>query len=172
MRNDSRMRRAALAYARHCDLPVLPCRSGGKEPITEHGCKDATKDPAKIYAWWLRWPDANVGIATGVVSGVAVLDVDPHKGGDQSFATLVAQYGELPVTPTVATGGDGQHYYFRPAADAQIHNSASTLGPGLDVRADGGYVIAPPSVHPSGQRYRWAARHGSPRLRWLHCPSG
>lgn len=150
------MRRAALAYAQRFNVPVLPCRSDGKEPITEHGCKDATKDPAKICSWWKRWPNANVGIATGAISGVVVLDVDPQKGGHQSLVMLVAKYGELPITPTVLTGGGGQHIDFQLPEGAEIHNSAGTLGPGLDVRGEGGYVIAPPSWHPSGQAYRWA----------------
>jgi hypothetical protein len=102
-----------------------------------------------------RWHDANVGIPTGATSGVVVLDVDPRHGGHQSLVMLVAKHSALPSTPTVLTGGGGRHYYFRTPRDVEIRNSIGALGPGLDIRGKGGYVIAPPSVHPNGQRYRW-----------------
>jgi len=145
-----------VAYAERFNLPVFPCRPRRKTPLTQHGCKDATKDRAQISTWWSRWPDANTGIATGAISGIVVLDIDPYHGGHQSLVTLAAKYGELPIAPTVLTGGNGLHDYFRAGPDSQIHNSAGVLGSGLDVRGEGGYVIAPPSWHPSGQAYRWA----------------
>jgi energy-coupling factor transporter ATP-binding protein EcfA2 len=99
------------------------------------------------------WPHANIGIATGP-SGLVALDVDPDKGGGESLVSLVAQHGQLPDTIAAITGGGGQHYYFR-AGDAPVGSSASKLGPGLDIRAVGGYVVAPPSLHRSGRRYQW-----------------
>ena len=78
-------------------------------------------DPAsleQVDAWWRMWPDANVGIVTGVVSGVAVLDVDPRSGGDRSFRSVVDRYGMLPVTPEVHTGGGGTHLWF--GVDAEV----------------------------------------------------
>lgn len=155
MSPDSRQLRAALAYAQRFGFPVFPCRPRAKEPLTQHGFKEATRDPAQIRAWWKHWPTANVGLPTGVISEILVFDIDPRHDGHQSLVRLVEKYGELTITPTVLTGGDGRHYYFRANEEAQIRNSAGALGPGLDVRGEGGYVIAPPSVHPSGQRYRW-----------------
>jgi hypothetical protein len=86
-------------------------------------------------------------LATG--AGLLVLDVDPRHGGDDSVADLPP----LPPTREAATGGGGRHLYYR--AGVKIRCSAGRLGPGLDVRGEGGYVVAPPSVHPSGQLYRW-----------------
>ncbi|MGD0290114.1 MAG: bifunctional DNA primase/polymerase [Candidatus Binataceae bacterium] len=155
MSTDGRMLRAALAYAERFGFAVFPCKPCGKEPLTPHGFKDATNGPAQIDASWKRWPSANVSIATGAASGVVVLDVDPRHGGDETLAALEAGHGKLPDAPTVLTGGGGLHQYFKHPGDV-IHNSAGTaLGPGLDIRGDGGYVIAPPSIHPNGKEYLW-----------------
>ena len=143
---------AALAYAKR-GWRVFPCRPKTKEPATTHGFKDATTDKATIIRWWRRMPAANVAIATGAVSGLVVLDVDPRNGGLRSLAELERVHGSLPETPRVSTGGDGEHYYFAAPTDASL--KSGVLAEGLDVKADGGYVIAPPSLHPSGRRYRW-----------------
>ena len=147
------LRSAALKYAAQ-GLSVFPCKPRGKTPLTKHGLKDATCDLDQIKAWWDRWPEANVAIATGAISGTIVLDVDPRHGGDDSLATLEASFGKLPETPTVLTGGGGLHIYFRHPG-IEIPNSAGRVGPGIDVRGDGGYVIAPPSIHASGNEYLW-----------------
>ena len=135
---------AALAYASR-GVPVFPCKPGGKAPLTHHGHLDATVDPEQIRKWWTRWPSANIGIPTGERSGLLVLDIDPDKGGDASLATLVSEHGPLPTTTTVKTGSGGRHIYLRYPTGSGISNSAGKLGPGLDVRGEGGYVIAPPS---------------------------
>lgn len=171
MSADSRKAQAALAYAERYGFAVFPCRPRGKEPLTANGCKDATTDPHQIRAWWSGWPDANVAIATGASSGIIVLDVDPRHGGDESFAAL----GELPPAPLVRTGGGGFHGYFSHPGSI-IRNSAGLIGRGLDVRGDGGYVIAPPSIHPSGHLYRWDPARRIDNLtlpippRWLAFP--
>ncbi|NLE75621.1 MAG: hypothetical protein GX605_02565, partial [Chloroflexi bacterium] len=144
---DAPMLAAALAYAAR-GWAVFPCKPRGKEPLTPHGCKDATTDAARVRAWWAKWPRANVGIACGP-SGLVVLDVD----GDAGRASW-AQLGQSGQTPT-ATTGKGQHLYYQ-ANGHHVGNSAGKLGPGLDVRGAGGYVVAPPSVHPSGAVYAWA----------------
>jgi hypothetical protein len=88
-----------------------------------------------------------------------VLDVDPDKGGDDSLRKLEEKYGQLPVTTEVLTGGGGHHYYFEHPGGS-LGNSAGKLGPGLDIRADGGQVVAPPSVHPvTGRTYEWETAH-------------
>lgn len=148
-----RMPDAALAYAKRFGFAVFPCKPHGKEPLTKHGCKDATQDPKQIAAWCKRWPKANIGIATGKASGIVCLDVDAKTGGRETLAILEDENGRLPEAPTVLTGGGGLHIYFRDPGG--VRNSASAIGAGLDVRGDGGYVIAPPSIHPNGTEYRW-----------------
>lgn len=134
-----------------CSCGDARCSSSGKHPRTSRGVKDSSTDPAQIRAWWKRYPEANVGIATG--TGLRVLDVDPRNGGDVSLAHLQAMHGPLPQTIAVETGGGGHHFYFRVPEGAP--NTCGKVGPGLDVKGDGGYVVAPPSVHASGAPYRW-----------------
>lgn len=165
-----RMLRAALRYA-SMGFSVFPCEPCGKEPLTRHGCKDATRGPDQIRKWWTRWPDANVAIATGAISGALVLDIDPRHGGDDSLAILEASFGKLPETPTVLTGGGGLHIYFRHPG-TEIPNSAGRVGPGIDVRGDGGYVIAPPSVHESGNLYHWEVSSRIDELTIADTPQG
>lgn len=158
---------SALHYARR-DWPVFPLhsvtdgrcscgrecgRNAGKHPRTEHGLRDATTDPDRIRTWWATWPDANLGIPTGARTFV-VLDVDPEKGGDGTLAALGAQHGPLPETVEACTGGGGRHLCFQHPG-SRLPNSASTLGPGLDTRGDGGYIVAAPSRHRSGRWYEW-----------------
>jgi hypothetical protein len=118
-----------------------------------HGVKDATAREQTVRAWWDRWPDANVGIATGSVSGLIVLDVDPRHGGDDSLVALERQHDPLPQTVRAMTGGGGSHPYF--SHPGGIVRNKVAIAPGLDVRGDGGYVIAPPSIHETGRRYEW-----------------
>jgi hypothetical protein len=142
--------RAALEYAAR-GWPVFP--AAGKRPLAAHGCKDASVDSDRITSWWDRWPAANVAIATGSPSGLLVIDVDDEFGAD-SLHELEREHGALPTTSSVKTGAGGQHLYFALIRGAR--NSAGLLGPGLDVRAAGGYVVAPPSVHPvTGAIYEW-----------------
>lgn len=102
--------------------------------------------------WWARWPDANVAVLTGAVSGLVVIDIDRRHGGDHTIEELVARHGRLPRTATVQTG-DGVHLYFAHPGRRIANDSGQRLGRGLDVRADGGYVLAPPSLHANGRRY-------------------
>jgi putative DNA primase/helicase len=124
----------------------------GKVPLSANGLKDATTELARVDQWWQRsWPGANVGIRTG--AGLLVLDVDPRDGGDDSLHELEREHGELPRTVQVVTGSGGAHYWFK--CGEPIRNSAGRLGPGIDIRGDGGYVVAPPSRHESGRLYEW-----------------
>lgn len=142
--------------AGRCSCGKAECKDVGKHPRTEHGLLDATTDEATIRHWWARWPNANLGIATGAASRLAVLDVDPENGGDDALAELERAHGSVPQTIRALTGGNGTHFYWHhPGLDVRIKNSASQVGPGLDIRADGGYVVAPPSLHESGRRYVW-----------------
>ena len=139
--NMSTLGQAALAYGER-GWRVFPCRPRGKEPLTQHGFKDGTTDPDRIRSWWTRWPDANIGIRTG--DGLLVLDID----GDQGKASIQGKH--LPPTVTCLTG-NGTHYYFTGTGRCRVG-----IRPGIDIRGSGGYVIAAPSIHPSGAVYSWA----------------
>ena len=133
-----------------------PCgRDAGKHPRTAHGLTDATTDPSMITDWWRRWPEANLAVATGPAAGLVVLDVDAGAG-DESIARLEATHGELAPTWAVETGGGGLHLWYHHTG-IPIPSSVAQLGPGLDVRGVGGYVVVPPSIHRSGTRYQWGA---------------
>ncbi|MDI7278040.1 MAG: bifunctional DNA primase/polymerase, partial [Anaerolineae bacterium] len=124
----------------------------GKEPLTPNGFHDASTDLATIRDWWQRWPEANVAIVTGRRSGFWVLDVDD----DEALAELLSRHGALPDTAESLTGGGGRHVLFAwPADGLTITNARGRLPDGLDVRGEGGYIVGPPSVHPSGRAYAW-----------------
>jgi len=128
--------------------PVFPCRWDGgprlrKTPLTRNGFKDASRDPQIVTAWWARWPQALIGLPTGEISGLGVLDIDvkrPEANGFDSLADLGRSI--LPETPMAHTESGGLHIYFR-RPEREIRNSASRIAPGLDTRGTGGYVIAP-----------------------------
>jgi hypothetical protein len=153
-----RFGRSARAYAER-GLHVFPLRPGRKDPCPgSHGERDATTDAATIDRWGRQWPDANVGIVPGA-SGLFVLDVDVRNFGHESLAVLPA----LPDTATTCTGGGGWHYWFRrtQALDGRrcktLHVDGVNVS-GIDVKGVcSGYVVAPPSIHPSGRRYLWEA---------------
>jgi Bifunctional DNA primase/polymerase, N-terminal/Primase C terminal 1 (PriCT-1) len=148
---------AALTLATK-GLFVLPCRPRDKRPATRNGLKDATTDLDTIRQWWRREPDLNVAILTGKVSGVFVLDLD-GLDAEVELRRLERENGRLPATVESITAR-GRHVYFRMPA-VPIRNSASRIAPGIDVRGDGGYVLAPPSVHPGGKIYSWSADSGA-----------
>ena len=141
---------AALSYAAR-GLQSFPVN--GKVPLTPRGLKDATIDPARLTELFASRPAAGVAIRTGRESGIAVLDIDVEHGGAGTLAQLERQYGKLPKTFEVLTGGGGKHLYFRHPG-REVRNSAGKLGPGLDVRGDGGYCVAAPSVHANGRPYK------------------
>jgi putative DNA primase/helicase len=149
----------ALRYASR-GLRVFPCRRGGKAPLIKNGYKDATCDAARIRAWWEAHPDANIGVACGL-SHLAVIDLDGAEAvalWQEQWAPVVeAARGAFESFPPIAlTPRPGQHLYFRVPKGVSIPSSRGQLGNGIDVKAEGGYVIAPPSLHPNGGHYRWA----------------
>ena len=158
---------AALAYARH-GIPVLPlhtpapgggcscargpaCERPGKHPRLRHGLTEASVDPRRMEMWWDRWPEANVGLRTGVVMDVA--DIDSAEGW-HGLRHLLG--GATPAGPEVRTGGGGWHFWFEPTG----YGNRVRLLPGVDWRGAGGYVVAPPSQHASGRAYRWVRGPG------------
>jgi putative DNA primase/helicase len=162
-------RKAALSYARRglkvlalhgikdgsCTCGNTNCRSPGKHPITQNGLLDATTDPITIKAWFKQYPDANVGIATGSASNVMVVDVDPRNGGLDSWKQLKEELGKSPKTVKVRTGGDGIHVLFSAEGMSVQTKHGNIFGSGIDLQADGAYIVAPPSRHSSGKRYRF-----------------
>jgi hypothetical protein len=166
---ENQLLQAALRYAR-CGWRVLPlqtvlngacscgkagCDRPGKHPRTRHGSKDATTDEATIRGWWAAWPSANVGIATGLDSGLFMVGPDGHEGV-AALAELERQHGPLPVTAKACSGsGTGKHYYYAWPADGNVKNRENHRGLPIDVRGAGGFVVAPPSAHKSGERYSW-----------------
>jgi len=149
----SPVEQAALEYLER-GWSVIPLRPQDKRPATRwQEYQSRRADRAQVRNWLRRWPDANIGVVTGIVSGLIVVDVDPKHGGDQSLARLEQTHGPLPRTVEAVTGGGGHHLYFSHPGGL-IHNMVG-LAPGIDLRGDGGYVVAPPSLHASGRCYSW-----------------
>jgi hypothetical protein len=179
----------ALAFARHghavfpVNWPVerngkLFCSCGGesrgrpcgknaaKHPfgkLAPNGLCSATDNPALIQSWFTRQaPDANLGVVT---DRLIVVDVDPRHDGDESFRVLEREHGEMPLTWRALTGGGGEHILFSCPDGVEIASFAAEqlkeppLGRGIDIRARGGYIVAPPSRHISGRVYAWSVDH-------------
>lgn len=144
---------AALDYAGR-GWRVVPITPTKKHPLIRRWTEKASTEPRTITNWWRRWPAAGVGIATGRASGLFVLDVDLPEG-DLSLAALSVGDITPPHTPISATGGGGQHLLFAWPEPCNVGTSAGKLGKGLDVRGDGGCIVAPPTIHESGRAYRW-----------------
>jgi hypothetical protein len=144
---------AALDYAQQ-GLRVVPIMPGEKRPSLNQWQDLATTDVEQINLWFMgKYSGHGVGIATGEASGIWVLDVD----NSDSLHDLEAEYGNLPETLCAVTGSGGEHHVFSYPSDGRtIRNSASGLRPGLDVRGEGGQIVAAPTIHPNGQPYSWA----------------
>jgi Bifunctional DNA primase/polymerase, N-terminal/Primase C terminal 1 (PriCT-1) len=144
--------RTALALAER-GLAVFPCLPRAKEPATPRGCLDASKDRHMIAHWWGTNPTYNVAIATGDISGIFVTDID-SVDAELELRQLEAEHGRLPAT-VEALSGRGRHLYFN-MPSTPVRNSASKVAPGIDIRGTGGYILSPPSIHPSGRAYTWS----------------
>jgi hypothetical protein len=149
----------ALTYARQQDWPVFPCQWRGerrKQPLLPSpGLHLASRNPAQIEIWWRRWPLALIGAPTGRASGFVVLDVDVKDPRAYGFDALDALgFAILPVTRMAHTGSGGLHLHFDPGPH-EIPNTTGVkgrgIGPGLDWRGEGGYVIVPSD----GSGYSW-----------------
>ena len=158
---------AALYYGVKLKWPVIPlhsvmrgectcgdphCSSPGKHPRTRNGVRDASTDAQTIRNWWGRWPNANIGVATGKICGFFVLDIDGQEG-EETLAAWQLEHEPLPDTPTNRTGSGGRHLLFA-YPGFPIRNKVR-IGPGVDVRGDRGYIVVPPSIHASGRCYEW-----------------
>ncbi|WP_176026835.1 bifunctional DNA primase/polymerase [Brucella intermedia] len=156
----------ALSYTAR-NWPVFPCRAADEEfvdedglieilatktPLSSNGFRGATLNERIVRELWRRNPGAMVGVPTGAPIGAWVLDIDPKHGGPDTLAALQAEHGALPATLTAETTSGGRHYFFKHKAGVR---NRGALGAGIDVRGDGGYVIAAGSVPAVGQPYRW-----------------
>jgi hypothetical protein len=164
-------RDAALQYAAD-GFHVLPLEPGKKKPLgnlVPHGVKNASCDFSTIEAWWSQCPYANLGIATGAASEAIVIDVDPRNGGDIELKKLLVEHGPFPDTAEVISGGQdaGTHFYF---IHPEFKVKNRQIRPGIDCKGDGGYAVAPPSIHPiSGKPYLGEIRrpHIAPAPIWF-----
>lgn len=150
-----------------CSCGRPKCATPGKHPFARcvpRGSLDATTDPALIRQWWTLHPDCNLGVAAGSISHLLVIDLDDRpldgRDGSHSWRRLVAQHGDVD-TVEVITGGGGRHLYFRLPENLTVQQSKDAIGLGVEIKSDGGYVVAPPSMHPSGRPYEWDA-YGHP----------
>jgi len=170
-----------------CACGDMSCKPAAKHPngaLVKHGLKDATRDEGLILKWFGVGSNANLGIVTGPGApaqgnvppgrGVVVIDLDekPQAGisGRESLAALERQHGELPPTWRFNTGGGGQHIMFAWPERGIVRNSAGKIGPGIDVRGLGGYIVAPPSRHVSGRRYEISVDHHPQETRLAPLP--
>jgi putative DNA primase/helicase len=135
-----------------CSCGKPDCKSVGKHPRISSWQTEATMDEDRIRQWWTEWPDSNIGLPTGEKSGTLVIDQDARHNGDQSLSRLVVEHGTLPATAQARTG-NGKHLIFRHPG-SQVSNKTA-LAEGMDVRADGGFIVLAPSTHASGRDYEW-----------------
>ena len=158
--------RAALARG----WAPLPLEPGGKRPLVAWSKFQQRRPSAsELRYWWRRWPDAGLGLVTGAVSGLVVLDVDPRNDGAATLEDLEREHGPVPVTVEVLTGGGGRHLYFQHPGE---ETPPVKIGPGLDRLGDGSQVVAPPSLHASGRRYEWRSPGCPMTSRWPSCRRG
>lgn len=144
---------AALDYAAR-GWSVVPVQPRGKVPcIAWQEFQNRHADEVEIRRWFKRWPNANIALVTGPISRLVVVDVDPAHGGEDSLREWQERNGPLPPTLEAISGGGGRHLYFH-SADPVLRNRVGLM-PGIDLRARGGLIVAPPSIHPSGAHYRW-----------------
>lgn len=149
--SDNNLLNAAIRYA-ELGWHIFPCVPGGKKPLTPNGCRGASADVAQIRAWWAKWPNANIGLACGKVSGVSVVDIDVDEAkGKNGWATL-GNYPAMPTTVVAESPRGGAHYIF--ATDNPPANK-NEFAHGIDIRGDGYYIVLAPSIHPNGKAYAW-----------------
>lgn len=136
-----------------CSCKKKNCRTPGKHPMTRQGLKDATTDKIKIKKWWTNKPNANIAIRTGAISGISVIDIDLKTNGFISLEKLTNKPENPKNTLRSITGGKGNHLIYKHSG-TPIKTRTGFL-PGIDIRGEGGYIIAPPSLHISGSYYEW-----------------
>lgn len=156
----------ALEYGKH-GWAVFPLLPRSKAPACKNGFHEAVKNETDIRTLWGTRTNLNIGISTGDVSNFWVLDVDFEKGGESSLSDLENKYGSLPETLISKTGGGGKHYLFKIPQDVKIPCTISKIAKGIDTRGNGGYIAAPPSIHPNGTIYEWDGGEIADAPNWL-----
>jgi len=151
-----------------CTCGKPSCTSAGKHPQTMNGLKSATTDKDTLNAWFKHWPKANIGIATGAISGIGVIDIDPKHGGEDTFFELTTKYGKVPDTVEAITQSQGRHIIFQ--YEDGFRTTAGKLGRGIDTRGDGGYIVAAPSKGLLGE-YHWEASSDPAECPIVRAPS-
>lgn len=147
----------ALSYRKR-GWTVIPVAPRGKRPIVRwEEFQRRAPSEQELRDWFERWPTANIGLVTGALSGLVVLDIDPRHDGDDTLRLLEREHGPLPHTVESITGGGGRHVYFKHPGG--IMRNRVGLAAGIDLRGDGGMIVAPPSIHPSGRPYAWEVSH-------------
>ena len=141
----------AILYSK-MNIKTFPVKKQGKSPLCQNGFKSATTELSVLQTWNKQFPDCNIGIPTGAINNIFVVDIDGEIGA-KSLATLEEKYGKLNA-PTVLTG-KGKHLYFKMPENIEIKSSVSKLDDHIDIRGNGGYVVAPPSIHENGNQYTW-----------------
>lgn len=149
--DNNKMKQSAIIHARN-EIPVFPIWPSAKNPINNDGFKGATTDIDVINGWWTKHPCANIGMPTGRLTGIMVVDVDfnNNKNGEASLCELEMKHGKLPETRKHRTPSGGYHLLFE-INNQEVPSSQSKIGDGIDIRADGGYVLIPPSVYNNKQ---------------------
>ena len=141
-----------------CSCGNEQCNNQGKHPRTKNGFKDATVDESIIKQWWETYPDANIGCATGAISGIVVLDLDiKHERSSKEFNEKRLP---IPITVSACSGGGGEHFFFKHPVWYVPSTNGKLFGLGVDIKGDGGYVILAPSSHLSGNQYKWLIAPG------------
>lgn len=163
----------AAQFYRRVNIPIFPvhmplpdgcscnsqtCPNKGKHPRITGFYRCATLDMSQILQWASFWPQSNVGMPTGHPWRYVVIDVDPRHGGERSLDDLQRKFGFFPPTIETITGSGGRHYFFN-TPKVELQNSSGKIAPGVDVRGHHGFVVVPPSLHASGNRYEWVAGH-------------
>lgn len=159
---------AALDYLAR-GWSVIPVREKAKRPaVPWKAYQEKYVSEETLHDWFRRSPDYNVAVVTGALSGIVVMDVDPRHGGNESLRKLEREHGPLPKTVESITGGGGRHVYF--SHPGELVPNRTNIEPGIDLRGDGGCIVAPPSIHPSGKRYRWKKGRAPGDLKLSHLP--
>jgi Bifunctional DNA primase/polymerase, N-terminal len=141
----------SISSSGKCTCHSPTCRQKGNHPLRTAGIRGATTRLRDVLDWWEDDPDANIGIATG--AGLLVITIDPERHGSLDALPI----NPIPLTGLVTIGNVGWHLYFTYPKNILMDSQQDALGPGMDLHADGSYVVAPPSIHPSGQRFAWTS---------------
>lgn len=148
-------------------LRVHPLSTRNKVPLLDEWTRKASTSEVTIKKWGSKYKDCNWGIATGVESGVFVVDIDPKNGGDKTWTSMM-DGNKVPKTPEVVTGTRGAHIYFKYPTSIVVSNSS--IGKGVDIRGEGGNIVIPPSIHPNGHTYMWV-KGRTPNIKIANAPA-